>query len=367
MSDVTRQVIHAANIFDPDHLADFIASIVEVMPYGGVSMSRFYLCEINGVRFLTKLCFYRKGPKELYGRSVVKRKKSPISHTDAEIRILTVLKNAITSAGISPCVLEIVYAKSYKGVKKIVPSGRDCSLLSLVERPTPGDDFDKLICEYHNLVKEGLAHDKYSFIVLDKCDITLNYFLRRLIDSPVNGAIFKSLLFMIIHVLASILRIYPKFRHYDLHTDNILIKIDPNYKFRAGRPKYLVFKFGKEKFSVPYFGLIPKIIDFGFSVLPEEGIASAVIDDQNQMYLRADNDILYLFYWIQTTVGEGTRIGKLLKTLEPTQSYIAYNAARIRNESRKVPDVVSMMKSTAWHEYQHDIPMSQIYQEFTSA
>ncbi len=128
MSNVTRQVIHAANIFDPDHLADFIASIVEVMPYGGVSMSRFYLCEINGVRFLTKLCFYRKGPKELYGRPVVKRKKSPISHTDAEIRILTVLKNAITSAGISPCVLEIVYTKSYKGVKKIVPDGRNCSL-----------------------------------------------------------------------------------------------------------------------------------------------------------------------------------------------------------------------------------------------
>ena len=45
-----------------------------------------------------------------------------------------------------------------------------------------------------------------------------------------------------------------------------MLKIDFRYKFDPSRPKYMKFIVGADVFYVPYFGIIAKIIDFGFSI-----------------------------------------------------------------------------------------------------
>lgn len=366
--NVIRKKIIASNIFNCSDLTDFISSIIYVMPFKGVSMSRFYMCKLDGFRFLTKLCFYRKTPPEIYG----KVSKNVIPHIDAEINILKIFKEKFIDTNITPCILELIVAKVCEGISKIVPKERVCERLMLdYSESVPEDDIDQLMCKYYDLVKNDLAHDKCAFLVLDKCDMNIDDYLRKSVNTPVSMAVFKSLLFMIIYTIYAINQVYPRFRHYDLHTENIMLRFDPSYKFRATNPKFLVFMIDGEQYSVPYFGIIPKIIDFGYSSLPEEGIVSNATEDRVQMYFRSDNDLLFLFHFIHYTLSHtgGDKLGrvdKLLTKLEPNRTYIHYNTEHIRKVANKIPTYEQMVKNRAFAEYKkYKPPKNQIYNEFT--
>jgi hypothetical protein len=161
-------------------------------------MSRFYICEIDGIRFLTKLCFYRKTPPEIYGKIT----KDVVAHIDAEINILKVFKENIIDKNISPCILELVYEKVCTSLSKLAPKENVCERLMLDYRESiPEDDVEQLLCKYNDLIKNGLAHDKCAFLVLEKCDMSLSDYLKRSINTPVSMAVFKSLLFLIIYTM----------------------------------------------------------------------------------------------------------------------------------------------------------------------
>jgi serine/threonine protein kinase len=331
-------------------------------------MSRFYICEFEGIRFLTKLCFYRKTPPEIYG----KVSKNVVAHIDAEINILKIFRDRLLRKNITPCILELVYEKVCENLDKIVPKEKICERLMLDYRDTiPEDDVEQLLCKYDDLVKNGLAHNKCAFLVLEKCDMSLDDYLRKSINTPVSMAVFKSLLFQIIYTMYAIKQIYPGFRHYDLHTDNIMLKFDSNYKFKATNPKFLVFHIDGEQYSVPYFGIFAKIIDFGFSSLPEENIVSNATDDRIQMYFRSDNDLLFLFHFIHYTLSHtgGDKLGrvdKLLSSLEPNRSYVQHYTEHIRRIAHKIPTYEQMVKNKVFDEYTKYKPIkSQIYNEFT--
>lgn len=363
-----KKKISVSNIFNCSNLSNFISSIVQILPFKGASMSRFYICEYEGIRFLTKLCFYRKTPPEIYGK--VSNKVIP--YIDAEINILKLLKEKIIDKNISPCILELVYEQICTNINKLTPRDKICESLMIDYKDTvPEDDVEQLICKYNDLVKNGLAHDKCAFLVLEKCDISLDEYLRKSINTPVSLAVFKSLLFMIIYTIYAINCIYPGFRHYDLHTENIMLKFDPNYRFKATNPKFLVFTINNEKYSVPYFGIIPKIIDFGMSKLPEEGVISNAVEDRAQMYYRSENDLLWLFHWIHYTLSltGGDKLGrvdKLLSRLEPNRTYVHYYTEYIRKIANKIPTYEQMINNKIWNEYKKfDVPKNQIYNEFT--
>lgn len=363
-----RRKLAASNIFNCSNLADFISTIVAVLPYKGVSMSRFYICEYEGVRFLTKFCFYQKSSPEIYGKAT----KGMVSHIDAEINILITFKEKVINKNITPCILELVYETTCEGISKLTPKEKICERLMIDYCETlPEDDVEQLVCKYNELVKNGLAHDKCAFLVLEKCDMSLDIYLRKNINTSVSLAVFKSLLFMIIYTIYALNRIYPRFRHFDLHTENIMLKFDPNYKFKATNPKFLLFTIDGETYSVPYFGIIPKIIDFGFSSLPEEGIISVATENRMQMYYRADNDLLYLFHWIHYTLSRAkgdklSRVDKLLTHLEPNHAYVQYSTPYIRKIEDKIPTYEQMIKNNVWDEYKkYKVPKTQVYNEFT--
>ena len=356
--------IDAANLFDCSDLSVFNSSIVQILPYKGVSRSNFYMCEIDGVYFLTKMCFYRRDFREAGtdGRDLVPT-------TDAEINILKILNKRIVKKGLSHCILELVYHKTCTGISKMLPSSRTCEKLVLEREPKPHDYLAHSLCTYYDQVKNGLAHDKCAFLVLDKCDINLDDYLRRSALTSINVAVFKTLLFQIIHAFYVIKKIYPGFRHYDLHSENVMLKFDESYKFTASSPKFLVYNIDGEVYSVPYFGIIPKIIDFGFSSLPEEGYVSLATTDKWRMYSRVENDLLLLFYWIYDASLYGNdklgRIDKLLQNLEPNRTYVHYYAEYIRKNADRIPTYEDMIKNKVWNEYKKiSVPKNQIYLEF---
>ncbi len=359
--------IKAIDLFNCADLSSFIASIVQVMPYRGVSMSRFYLCELEGIRFLTKMCFYHKTSIEIYGDVP----GNVIPHIDAELNILRILNSKIVSKNISPCIIELVYSTTCEGISKVAPKDTVCDKLFIEDRiATPDEDIAQHLCRYKDLIKNGLAHDKCAFLVLDMCDMSLEDYLYKGTTAAINAAIFKSLLFQIVYTVFAITRLYPKFRHYDLHTENIMLKFDPEYKFKANDPRFLVFTVDGAKYTVPYFGIIPKIIDFGFSSLPEEGIVSNATEDKHRMYGRAQNDLLFLFHWIHHRLryadsSKQSIINNILKALEPNGTYIQYHTEYIRKVADSIPTYEQMVKNHIWDEYRrHEVPKKQVYNEF---
>ncbi len=364
---VKRKII-VDDLFNCNDLSNFIATITQILPYKGIEMSRFYTCNLGGVIFLTKFCFYRKSAPEIYG----KLSKNVVPHADAEINILQILREKIIDRNLTPCILELVYAKICTGLDKITPTEKICEQLMLDDRyAVPENDVEFQLCGYIDLVNAGLAHNKVAFLVLEKCDMTLSDYLHKTTSNPIGFAIFKSILFQIIYTIYVINKLYPKFRHYDLHTDNIMLKFDNNFKFKPTKPKFNIYTIGGEKYSIPFFGIIPKIIDFGFSALPEEGIISNATEDRMQMYYRSQNDILILFHHIHLDLSRSGgdkfgKIDKLLQQLEPNRTYVQYYTEYIRKVEDELPTYEEMINNIVWSEYKkHDTPIDQIYNEYT--
>lgn len=357
--------IVSSEMFDCKNLDAFVRSIVQVLPYAGASRSHFYNCEIDGVRFLTKMCFYHKSPPEVYGAT----SKRTLHQIDAEIGILRALKVAITDHNISPCILELVFHRVCSSAGTMSKSQSDCDWLILESPESIANSVQIAMCEHRDLVKAGLAHNKCAFLVLDRCDLSLGKFLAKGVNTPVSLAIFKSILFQIIFTIWAISRIFPRFRHNDLHTENIMLKFDTSYIFNASKPRFMQFSNGVKTFSVPYFGIIAKIIDFGHSILPEKNIMSNAIDDKQYMFHHIDNDLMLLFYWISTTLrrNAGDTLGRadaILSALEPGRMYEDLYPSYVQRNAGSIPTYNEMIDSPVWKEYLRAVPAEHVHMDF---
>jgi hypothetical protein len=381
--EIVKRKIRAGKIFKCENFNAFISSIVTVLPFEGFSMSRFYICQYDGVQFLTKLMFYRKSAPEIYGRVT-----SEVSNqTDTEIKILKILRDKIINAGVSPCILEIIFDKICENVTDRAPNEKICDQIGS-KKESPINNVNSTLCSYADLVAGGLAHDKCAFVVLERCDISLDEYLKKNLGTPISFSIIKSILFQVIYTVYAIQRIYPKYHHYDLHTENIMLKFDTSYKFKASNQKFMIFKIPKDNnkrsdgnpsdgtqdstseddfitFVVPYFGIVAKIIDFGFSTIPEEGVISDFTADIIQTYYRSQNDLLFLFHWISRTVRKTDPTGfitKMLRQLEPNEMYVRYNTERIRGMEDQIPTYNDMVRNKLFAEYTKvEVNPSQVY------
>ena len=102
-----------------------------------------------------------------------------------------------------------------------------------------------------------------------------NYFATELDKTDLNNTLIplrlKTLLFQILYTLATIHRVYPGFRHNDLHIGNILINIvvsNPDfYRTNIDETKlsYVKYKFMDHVFYVPFFEFSTLLWDYDFS------------------------------------------------------------------------------------------------------
>lgn len=350
-------------LFSCDDISNFIRSVKQILPYQGISESKFFVCEHSGIEFLTKLSFYKKTAPEIYSKTDL----IAVNPHDAEIGILRILKKRIIDANKSPCILELIY---YKKCSNVTPIPAKVSCDKLLSRPpidiSPHDFIYSMFCRHSDLVTSDLAHRRFSFLILEECDITFHDFIIRYIESPIDFAVFKSLIFQIIFTLHAIVKIYPDFKHSDLHTENVMLKFDNDFKFNPSAPQYLVFSIDGVKRYIPYYGVICKIIDFGFASIPEENIRSYVAEDQNLMYMRSNNDLLFFFYDIYAVAGQQhDSISRLLKAIEPNETFIHHNTAYIRRIENKIPSYKTMACSKVFDEYLIEVPETHIRHEYT--
>jgi hypothetical protein len=355
-SKLIAKTLDAAEFFGGD-LSAFIDTIVKVHSFEGASRSSFYSCEYEGVKFFVKL--------SLHSRPLVET-KGGLTQVDTELAILRALKKDVLDTHKSPCVLEVIHAMVRGGVAGMLPGRNICDQLTngMREPSTIRDSVYLTLCKYADLIESDIAFDKVTFMVLDKCNFSLSVYLRGYTESPVHFAIMKSILFMIIHVFCVFQEKWPKFRHADLHLGNVMLSIDANYKF-TGRSKYVILQFDGRKFAVPYFGIYPKIIDFGHSAIPELGIKSPALAEDTFLFRRSENDLLFLFYCIYNTVPHTRDITQLLSVLEPNLTYIKYYTPTIRKIEDKIPGYRDMLMNPVFDYCAIEkIRAEDIYEEF---
>ncbi len=362
MANLIAKKLKTADIFTCDNIDNFLNVVVQLMQYSGVSPTRFYLCEFENIRFLTKICFYVKSSYELGG--VITSKYLP--GFDAELGILEEFKKTIIYENVSPHIVELAYSRICK-MTTVAPSAEECKLITSTVHFASGveEDLKEVLCKYRGMASRGLAHDKCLFLVLEHLSMTLDTLMRKSYSSAVYTAIIKSILFQIIYTLYAIQLRYPKFRHYDLHSDNVMVLVDAEYKF--GDPKYVIYKVHDTEYAIPYFGIVAKIIDFEGSVLPEKKLISMNTANRIQMNERADNDILLLLYWVyQISVLENksTEIEALLTALEPNKTFVRYNTEYIA--SVEIPTYREMLQNKVFKDYINDnIPLHLRYKTYS--
>lgn len=289
------------SLFSCSSLDSFISSIQVVLPYGGYSQSKFFICSWKGVTFLTKLVFYRKTIPELYLEGA--ENTDAILGPDSEIAILEILKHEIINKNISPCILEIIYHKKCSSEVYSHINKKTCEVL--VKSAKPKQNIYEIVrsyfCWHYFMMTIKFDYKYFSFIVLEECGPSL----RRYINSINSGdtiavEILRSIFFQIVYTMHRIKKIYPKFKHNDFHSDNILLKFDPNFKPLEPQ-KYLVFNDSSTTYVLPYYGVVAKIIDFGFSSIPELNIRSNIELDKYTMFTRTCTDMIFLLHDILRT------------------------------------------------------------------
>jgi serine/threonine protein kinase len=357
--------LNGSDLFDCTNMSPFIESITAVLPYEGMtSLGRLYDCMYDGIPFLTKVLFYVKTVAEIY---VDDDYKPP---ADAEIAILQILQQKFVRSGRTPCIVELIYSKRCSNVANI--NAAMCQHNNLNPSSVPSTDLSGHICEFASLVESKLATDMMAFVVMEKCHLSLREFVRIAAPQPIAFHMIKGILFQLIFTLTVITDDYPQFRHGDLHDDNVMLKFDLNYTFDPSSPSVVQYKRNGKKWYVPYFGFVPKIIDFGHSTIPEEGIISAAAGDRKLAFYRAGIDILFLLHCIRIQLGSSNRVklhelseyDRFFATLDPTGLYIMFNTAKIR-ESKEVPESYSIMLES-FKSYENKVPGALVYGKFSA-
>ena len=115
-------------------------------------------------------------------------------------------------------------------------------------------DIDEDISEIEPQIFAYIHNFPVQMICLEKCEGTFDYLLE---NNELNDEQIISALFQIIMTLIAYQKAY-YFTHNDLHTNNIV--------FIPTKIEYIEYEFSNKKYSVPTYGRIFKIIDFGRSI-----------------------------------------------------------------------------------------------------
>lgn len=332
--------IDQLDIFACDLTNRFLSSDMIPLEIHEGRAPHLYVSALDGYEFMTKICFYPLSVPELY-INVAK----VISHSETEIRILTEMRKLLND-GYLKSIVRLIHTKTCQDITKMIADPDRCHL-------TRGSAFSNVLCTYNYQVKNGLALPRCSFLLLELCDMTLSAYLEKYVHSALNFDIFKSILFQILYTLYALTTLYPKFHHYDLHTDNIMLKFTKSYD--EANPTYYKFKVGNQTYYVPQYGIKVKIIDFEFASIPELGLISVATKDRLIMFQRPNRDILLTLFWINYTLGTKSMMNNdieaVLREIDPHQSYKNFNMAYVRSIEDKIPSYAEMIGGEAFKHY----------------
>ena len=354
-------------LFKKGKLNKFAKYVEATLDGHGYSKSSFYVCVYDNNRFFLKI--YPHIINEVVELKKNVSKKIYSTEAETEIAVLQILKKKFIDKNITPCIIELIYMKTRSKILNDLPSERVCSKYMQTEEQTHTHEsnIENKLCKYRESIKNKTTKDKISFLVLEKCQIEYLQYLRLNVDSPISFSVNKSILFMLLHCYYCIKQIYPSFKHGDLHLYNIMILIDKNYIYDPPNIKYLVFDVDGEDYAVPYFGIIPKFIDFGFSNIPEENIYSPVSLNIRRKSEFIQHDILNLFYFIYNyrEIINLYSLLELLQALEPNGLYTT-SKFYINKMLHLAPSAEDMIKNKIWDSYRNFTPPPEsIYKRYS--
>jgi hypothetical protein len=351
--------IKKSRMFDCNNISGFLSANIINLDQKKNGIPQLFICELADEVFIVKLCFYKLSVPELYVNT-----RNVIHQNEAEIKILTLLLKLLDDKYLDT-ILRLYHVHTCDDISNMIPNEREC-MAQLRNHTT---SFKSIMCMYGDQVKAGLALPRCSFLVLELCDITLSSFLEKFIFTPINLEILKSILFQIIHTLYIITQFYPQFHHYDLHTDNVMLKIDKNRDINVQSTKYHEYYVGDKKYYIPYFGLTVKIIDFEFAAIPEQNIISVATLDRLIMYQRPDNDFVFTLFWVYHTLYSIGSINNILEemfvNIEPNETWKYYNIQYIRKIEKSIPSYEKMLKSASFKHFTKKPCSEHIITKFT--
>jgi hypothetical protein len=324
------------------------------------SMSRFYECVLNDKLVFVKLCFYWRSQYELITGII-----STIHQHELDLFILLHFHDLLTKTMISPCIATLHGAITYDAIKEIT-AFTDCEIMNRTEELEDMDDILQWdLCRYKSAVNSNISRNKLTFSIMENYTQSFDDVILDIIKSPISIPIFQALLFQILYTLACINDIYPKFLHNDLHLGNILIYTNEDYKLDINTPAVQVFNYKGKKFYVPYFGMTPKLIDFAFADIPSLGISSDILLEKKIIWNMPLNDVVDLFYKINSTICESYHIQDANNRINTDYSGNIYDIL-VKLEPNKIwllrnPDIVRTCTSTRTCE---DMILSDVYKTY---
>jgi hypothetical protein len=342
-----------------DKFADTIMSEILSM-----STNDIYLNQSNGYNFLTKVSFHQV-PRLLPGEKDVDLTKY-FHPSEAEIAILSLLKTEILDKKISPCIVNMLYEKTFPTVKKLLGK-YNCDIKSVKTKRHIRDLIYDNLCSAQRRIDIGMCYPAVSFIFLEECQYTFDDYLKRYQETPINLAIARSFIFQIIYTLFAIKQIFPGFQHGDLHSNNVMLKINNAYHY-SGKTKFILFKVDDIEFYVPYFGILVKIIDYERSViynnnsdkrLPENGIVSTIVFDEVSQFRRHDCDILMLFHDIEN-ICPMTLLSEFTEELLGSKAHINFDVHWMKKMEIEFPSYREMLNK--FSDYKGGVPHSNNHQ-----
>lgn len=203
--------------------------------------------------------------------------------TSTELNVMRALKTKIIDQGYTPHITEILGAIMCSSVDKaLVGHEEECAKIVHGKGSQPGNAgaVINLLCWFRERIRAGTAIDKFAIIISELSDISFeNFLLFNLPSIPsAREIVIRAMLFQVYFTLAVIGRIFPDFHHGDMHPRNIMIKNEPfgiaegAYSFMEKRA--IAYEMDGITWHIPYMGYIAKLIDFGHSHMPSEGIHS---------------------------------------------------------------------------------------------
>lgn len=357
------------DILPCDNVHKFANNVILILPYSGFSESKFFLCIYNNVRFLVKLSLYKKSVPKLYLKNLSNMTPAPMNQYETEVAILEIFKKEVIYRNKTPCILELVIHKKCKITNKVIEKARCDNYFAKKtgKKLTLEDVVVGIFCNYNEMIESELGDPQFSYLVLEECETTFRFFLSRYhgMLGDIFIDIFRSLLFQIVFTIYKLKEMYPSFHHWDLHGENVMIKKDSDFVYDYNNPQFMVFPVEGKDFYVPYYGLICKIIDFGFSSLKERGIVSDITLDKDIMYYKTDNDLLLLYYSIYESTGANEEITKILAELDPKKTFANFDPQQIR-KMKDTPSYKSMVLSKAFSQYRRDdIQENQVWHRYS--
>ncbi|AMN83541.1 hypothetical protein D5b_00110 [Faustovirus] len=342
--------------FDCNNINKFMSLVVETTNYRGYSRSLFVICDYKGIQFLTKIALYFKIAPDLYEYKVSMHKNiTYLQPVDMEIKALQTLEEKVIRGGVSSCILEMIYHSCCDDVSKLSKTlqkgkKKNKSIHDINMHPRQALKtltITNTLINYSKVVDLGLAHNKISFIALEKYTITLSTFLKKPLYLQMDAEIISIITFQIIYTIYQIQRLLPGFKHNDLHTENIMIKIDPDFEYDPKNPVFEVYKTDVGDFLVPYLGFHAKIIDFAFAQIPTMQIYSYTTLDKEVMSTRMCNDIHFLLYDLQHANDYSDYIANLI---EPN---IANPLIDVDYDTNMLASYRRYLKSSAFNTYRY--------------